>query len=90
MAKQKSTPVTSPAAGAPVDEASQTSQTSQQAQVAATSPAERILALLMPPPWARRLIFVALIFYITPFLLTHWIETSAKLIRMIRTLTGQR
>ncbi|EXF76105.1 hypothetical protein CFIO01_07970 [Colletotrichum fioriniae PJ7] len=90
MAKQKSTPVASPAAGAQVDEASQTSQTPQQAQVVATSPAERILALLMPPPWARRLIFVALIFYITPFLLTHWIETSAKLIRMIRTLTGQR
>ncbi|KXH64214.1 hypothetical protein CSAL01_12678 [Colletotrichum salicis] len=86
MAKQKSAPVASPAAGAKEDE---TSQTSQQ-QVAETSPAERILALLMPPAWARRLIFVVLIFYITPFLLTHWIETSAKLIRMIRALTGQR
>ncbi|KAL2881646.1 hypothetical protein SGCOL_002792 [Colletotrichum sp. CLE4] len=88
MAKQTSTPVASPAAGAKEDETPSYPQ--QQQQVAETSPAERILALLMPPAWARRLIFVVLIFYITPFLLTHWIETSTKLIRMIRALTGQR
>ncbi|TQN74546.1 hypothetical protein CSHISOI_00895 [Colletotrichum shisoi] len=81
MAKQKTAPVASSAqasdGGAPTDQ-------QQQQQAGSGRPAtqlEQLAGLLVPPAWARRIIFVAVIVYLTPMLLAHWVETSTRIIR---------
>ncbi|WQF75349.1 hypothetical protein CDEST_00363 [Colletotrichum destructivum] len=88
MAKQKTAPVASSAqasdGGAPAD---------QQQQAGSGRPAtqlEQLAGLLVPPAWARRIIFVAVIIYLTPMLLAHWVETSTRIIRFIQSFTSGR
>ncbi|KAK1996556.1 hypothetical protein LX36DRAFT_658464 [Colletotrichum falcatum] len=78
MAKKKTAPVaSSPKAGDGTAPATQ-----QQAGRAA--------AFLVPPAWMRRIVFVAVLVYLTPMLLAHWVETSTKLIRLFRSFTSGR
>ncbi|GKT46834.1 uncharacterized protein ColSpa_07015 [Colletotrichum spaethianum] len=87
MAKQKTAPVASPAKAGNDN----TAATHQQA--ANDQPAtqfEKMAALVVPPAWVRRIIFVTLIVYLTPMLLAHWVETSTKLIRIFQSYTSGR
>ncbi|GJC80842.1 hypothetical protein ColLi_03680 [Colletotrichum liriopes] len=87
MAKQKSAPVASPA------KAGGGSAPATQQQAENNQPAtqlDKMAAFLVPPAWARRIIFVAVIVYLTPMLLAHWVETSTKLIRIFQSYTSGR
>ncbi|GJC95919.1 hypothetical protein CH63R_02135 [Colletotrichum higginsianum IMI 349063] len=89
MAKQKTAPVASSAQAS--DGGASTGQ--QQQQAGSGRPAtqlEQLAGLLVPPAWARRIIFVAVIIYLTPMLLAHWVDTSTRIIRFIQSFTSGR
>ncbi|KZL86825.1 hypothetical protein CI238_08377, partial [Colletotrichum incanum] len=87
MAKQKTAPVASPAKTGD-NSASATQQQTENNQPA--TQLEKMAAFLVPPAWARRIVFVAIIVYLTPMLLAHWVETSAKIIRIFQSYTSGR
>ncbi|KAK1979716.1 hypothetical protein LZ30DRAFT_596265 [Colletotrichum cereale] len=94
MAKKKAAPVASSAkAGDDNAPATQQQQQQQQQQAGTDRPTTqlgRTAAFLVPPPWLRRAIFVAVMIYLTPMLVAHWLETSTKIIRMFKSYTSGR
>ncbi|KAK2052347.1 hypothetical protein LY76DRAFT_344238 [Colletotrichum caudatum] len=88
MAKRKMAPVASSSKNG--DDATPATQQQQQqtGNGPPTTQLERAAAFLVPPAWIRRIIFVAVLIYLTPMLLAHWIETSTKLTRLIRSFAS--
>ncbi|EFQ25133.1 hypothetical protein CGRA01v4_06534 [Colletotrichum graminicola] len=91
MAKRKTAPAASSSKAGGDDTAPATQQPQQQAgNDRPTTQLGRAAAFLMPPAWMRRIMFVAVLIYLTPMLLAHWIETSTKLIGLFRSFTSGR
>ncbi|KAJ0164643.1 hypothetical protein CTA2_565 [Colletotrichum tanaceti] len=93
MAKQKTAPVAAASSAQASDGGGAPTDQQQQQQAGSGRPAtqlEQLARLLLPPAWARRFIFVAVIIYLTPMLLAHWVDTSTRIVRFIRSFTSGR
>ncbi|KAK1962737.1 hypothetical protein LY78DRAFT_227991 [Colletotrichum sublineola] len=91
MAKKKTAPVASSSKSG--DDTAPATHQQQQQQAGNDRPTTQLgrpAGFLVPPAWIRRIIFVAVLVYLTPMLIAHWIETSEKLIRLFQSFTSGR